>query len=183
METLNRRYGLLIVAVLVLTVSACAPKPVIFVAVRESRFRCEGEHGERIKLPLSPESRERLLKFFKNNGDNLSVSTIADPDAERKYRGLLDALGDSRNLVLGDDMSKHIFCDVAAELCRHTSLFAKRQNIRQVIDAREKSPPKIDPITVNDEAYWWVFSHHQVNHQNLLTEVLVMKAIPLRMKR
>jgi len=183
MDKRKRRSRFVMLALVILSISACTPKPVSFVAVRESRFRCEGEHGERIKLPLSPESRERLMKFFKSNGDNLSVSTIADPDAERKYRDLLDALGDSRNLVLGDDMSKHIFCDVAAELCRHTNLFAKRQNIRQVIDAREKSPPKIDPITVNDEAYWWVFSHHQVNHQNLFTEVLVMKAIPLRMKR
>jgi hypothetical protein len=178
----NNQRWLLIVTLLV-SFSACAPRPAVYVAVRESRFRCEGERGERIKLPLSPESRERLMTFFRNKGDNLSISTVADPEAERKYRDVLDSLGDSRNLVLGDDLSKHVFCDVAVELCRHTSLFAKLQNIRQVIDARQKSPPILDPIAVNDQTYWWVFSHHQVNHQNLLTEILVMKAVPLRMKR
>src|SRR5262249_16775362 len=147
-----------LILTLLLGVSACTSKPVTYVAVRESRFRCEGDQGARIKLPLSPESREQLMKFFRSKGDTLSVSTLADPDAERKYGDVVGWLADSPNLIVGDDLSKHVFCDVAAELCRHTNLFAGRQNIRQVIDAREKSPPKIDPIAVNDETYWWVFS-------------------------
>jgi hypothetical protein len=183
MKKHNRQSLLLVVAMLLLSISACTPKPVAYVAVREARFRCEGERGERIKLPLTPESRGRLLTFFRNGGVNDSASTAADPEAEKRYRPVLDSLSDTNNLILGDDLSRHVFCEVAVELCRHTSWFAKRQNLRQVIDARETGPPKIDPVAVMDDSYWWVFSQRQVNGQHVLTELLVMKAIPLRMKR
>lgn len=183
MKEYKRHCGLLVIPLLLLSVSACTPKPVAYVAVREAKFRCEGERGERIKLPLTAESRERLMSFFRSGGVSDSVSTLVDPEAEKKYGPVLDSLGDSHNLTLGDDLSKHVFCDVAVELCRHSTWFAKRQSIRQVIDARETGPPKIDPVAVMDDSYWWVFSHRQVNGHHVFTELLVMKAIPLRMKR
>jgi hypothetical protein len=183
MNEYNRQSLLPIIALLLLNMSACSPRPVAFVAVREAKFRCEGDSGQRIKLPLTPESRERLMKFFRSGGVSDSVSTLVDPEAEKKYGPVLDSLGDSHNLTLGDDLSKHVFCEVAVELCRNSTRFAKRQSIRQVIDARETGPPKIDPVAVLDDSYWWVFSHRQVNGQHVFTELLVMKAIPLRMKR
>lgn len=184
MKKHNRQSALLMmISLLLLSISACTPKPVAYVAVREARFRCEGEQGERIKLPLTPESRDRLLKFFRSGGVSDSVSTLADPEAEKKYRPVLDSLSDTNNLILGDDLSRHVFCEVAVEMCRRTSWFAKRQSIRQIIDARETGPPKIDPVAVMDDSYWWVFSHRQVNGQHVFTELLVMKAVPLRMKR
>jgi hypothetical protein len=183
MKEYNRQPALLIIALLLLSLSACTPRPVAFVAVREAKFRCEGERGQRIKLPLTAESRERLMKFFRSGGVSDSVSTLVDPEAEKKYGPVLDSLGDNHNLTLGDDLSKHVFCEVAVELCRNSTRFAKRQSIRQVIDARETGPPKIDPVAVMDDSYWWVFSHSQVNGQHVFTELLVMKAIPLRMKR
>ena len=178
-----RRDGAFIITLLLLSVSGCGPKPVTYVAIREARFRCEGEQGARLQLPLTRESRDRMMAFFKNGGVNDGVSTLVDPEAEKKYGPVLDALSDSRNLVLGDDLSRHNFCDIAAELCRRTNLFAKRQTTRQVIDAREKSPPKIDPVAVMDDQYWWVFTSRQINHQNILTELLVTKAVARQVKR
>jgi hypothetical protein len=139
------------------------------VTVREAKFRTEVNRNERLKLPLSGESRERLLRFFKAGGDTDRIGReIADPEAEKRYAGLLDLLSDPRNLALEDLTEKQTF----------KNWFSKRP-IRQVIDAREEAPPAIDPVAVTDDRYWWVFYHRQKK----LVELLVFKAIPTQMKR
>ncbi len=86
-----------------------------------------------------------------------------------KAGGDTDRIGsDPQNLSLEDLTERQIF----------KSWFAGRP-IRQVIDSREEAPPAIDPIAVTDERYWWIFYHHQKK----LVELLVVKAIPMRMKR
>lgn len=152
-----------------LIVAGCSARPVTYVTVREAKFRTEAKRSDRLKLPLSVESRERLMRFFRAGGDTDRVGRdIADPEAENRYTPLLDKLSDPQNLSLEDLTEKQTF----------KNWFAKRP-IRQVIDAREEAPPAIDPIAVTDDKYWWIFYHHQKK----LVELLVVKAIPTRMKR
>jgi len=159
----------LFIAIVVLVVSGCGGRPVTYVTVREAKFRTEVSRTDRLKLPLNGESRERLLRFFKAGGDTDRIGReIADPEAEKRYTPLLDKLSDPQNLSLEDLTERQIF----------KSWFAGRP-IRQVIDSREEAPPAIDPIAVTDERYWWIFYHHQKK----LVELLVVKAIPMRMKR
>lgn len=152
-----------------LLVAGCSARPVAYVAVREAKFRTEVNRSDRLKLPLTVESRERLLRFFKAGGDTDRIGRdIADPEAETRYSPLLDMLSDPRNLSLEDLTEKQTF----------KNWFSKRP-IRQVVDAREEAPPAIDPVAVTDDRYWWIFYHHQKK----LVELLVIKAIPTRMKR
>ncbi|HXU39255.1 MAG TPA: hypothetical protein VN937_23070 [Blastocatellia bacterium] len=152
-----------------LIVAGCSTRPVTYVTVREAKFRTEVNSRDRLKLPLSVEARERLLRFFKAGGDTDRIGReIADPDAERRYAALLDKLSDPVNLSLEDLTEKQTF----------KNWFSKPP-IRQVVDAREEAPPAIDPVAVTDDKYWWIFYHHQKK----LVELLVVKAIPPRMKR
>jgi hypothetical protein len=152
-----------------LIVAGCSARPVTYVTVREAKFRTEANRSDRLKLPLSIESRERLLRFFRAGGDTDRIGRdIADPEAENRYTPLLDKLSDPQSLSLEDLTEKQTF----------KNWFAKRP-IRQVIDAREDAPPAIDPVAVTDDKYWWIFYHHQKK----LVELLVVKAIPTTMKR
>lgn len=156
-------------AAALLVVAGCSARPVTYVTVREAKFRTEVNRNERLKLPLTTESRQRLLRFFKAGGDTDRIGReIADPEAEKRYTPLLDLLSDARNLALEDLTEKQTF----------KNWFSKRP-IRQVIDAREEAPPAIDPVAVTDDRYWWVFYHRQKK----LVELLVFKAIPTQMKR
>jgi hypothetical protein len=52
--------------------------------------------------------------------------------------------------------------------------------LRQVIDAREESPPAISPVAVGDGRYWWIF----YQHQKRLVELLVtLSAEPRKPQR
>ena len=162
------RYKLFL-AVGLLVVAGCSARPVTYVTVREAKFRTEVKRSDRLKLPLTVDSRERLLRFFKAGGDTDRIGRdIADPEAEKRYTPLLDVLSDPGNLSLEDLTEKQTF----------KNWFSKRP-IRQVIDAREEAPPAIDPVAVTDDKYWWIFYHHQKK----LVELLVVKAIPTQMKR
>lgn len=159
----------LFLAVGLLIVAGCSTRPVAYVTVRESKFRTEVNRSDRLKLPLSVEARERLLRFFKAGGDTDRIGReIADPEAEKRYTQLLDMLSDPGNLALENLTEKQTF----------KNWFSKPP-IRQVVDAREEAPPAIDPVAVTDDKYWWIFYHHQKK----LVELLVVKAIPTRLKR
>ena len=159
----------LFLATVLLVAAGCSARPVTYVTVREAKFRTEVNRSDRLKLPLTGDSRERLLRFFKAGGDTDRLGReIADPEAEKRYSPLLDMLSDPRNLALEDLTEKQTF----------KNWFSKRP-IRQVIDAREEAPPAIDPVAVTDDKYWWIFYHHQKK----LVELLVVKASPTRMKR
>jgi len=156
-------------AVGLLIIAGCSTRPVTYVTVREAKFRTEVNRSDRLKLPLSAESRERLLRFFKAGGDTDRIGRdIADPEAEQRYTPLLNKLSDPGNLSLEDLTEKQTF-----------KLWFSKRPIRQVIDAREEAPPAIDPVAVTDNKYWWIFYHRQKK----LVELLVVKAIPTQMKR
>lgn len=164
----KRSRGLLITA-LALTLWGCATPEVAYVPVRESRFRSEVTSQERIRLPLTAELRERLLKFFRAGGDTDRIGRdIADPEAETRYGPLLDLLSDPQHLALADLTEKDTY-----------KAWFQGQAVRQVIDAREESPPTIDPVAMTDGKYWWVFFHRR----RALTELLVIKALPSHMAR
>jgi len=154
---------------LLLSFPGCCPRSTVYVPVREARFRTESTRIDRIKLPLTAEARDRLLKFLKAGGDTDRIGMdIVDPGAESRYTPLLDLLSNPVNLALEDLTQRQTYA----------KWFGKSM-VRQVIDAREDSPPAIDPVAVTDGKYWWVFYHHQKR----FTELLVIKAIPQQMKR
>ncbi len=159
----------LLITALALTLGGCFTPEVAFVPVREARFRSEVTSQERIRLPLTAESRGRLLKFFQAGGDTDRIGRdIADPEAETRYSPLLDLLSDPRYLTLADLTEKDTY-----------RAWLQGEVVRQVIDAREESPPTIDPVAMTDGKYWWVFFHRRRE----LKEILVIKALPSRMPR
>ncbi|MBI1788411.1 MAG: hypothetical protein HYR60_12790 [Acidobacteria bacterium] len=154
-------------AALALLLSGCAPGPVAYVAVREARFRSEVKAA--VPLPLTSDSRERLLKFLRAGGDTDRIgSEDVEPDAAKRYLPLLDLLSDPANLALENLTEKGTF-----------QRWFPGRRIRQVIDAREESPPALDPVAVTDGKYWWIFTHHQKK----LSTLLVVKAIPRQIRR
>ena len=78
---------------------------------------------------------------------------------------VLDRLSDGRFLALADITDRDTY---GTWFCGPT--------IRQVVDAREKSPPTIDPVAVTDGRYWWIFYHQKKE----LKWLLVVKAVPTR---
>jgi len=165
---MRRRPGMLTVVLVLLSVWGCAT-PVTYVPVREARFRSEVARAERIQLPLGAESRAKLMAFFRAGGDTDRIGQdLIDPEAPTRYPPLLDLLSDPKNLAMEELTEKDTY----------RKWFGGRA-IRQVIDAREESPPAIDPIAVTDEKYWWIFYHRRKQ----LTELLVIKAIPRTLER
>jgi hypothetical protein len=164
-----KRVKFIITVAILLFSFGCSSALVSYIAVREERFRSEATQCDRIKLPLDEESRSRLFNFFKAGGDKDRIGTeIVDPSAEMHYAPLLDMLSSPHHLRTEDLMEKHVFKDWFSDTV-----------VRQVIDAREESPPIIEPIAVTDGKYWWIFFHHH----GKLTELLVVKAIPHQMER
>jgi hypothetical protein len=161
---MRTRSSVVLVTALVLTLVGCCPVHVAYVPVREARFRSEATKQDRLQLPLTPESRERLLAFLRAGGDTDRLGQeIVDPEAERRYAPLLDLLADPRTLTLANLTEKGTY-----------RAWFPGPVVRQVIDAREEAPPAIDPVAVTDGRYWWVFFPR---HQEL-KELLVIKAIP-----
>ena len=164
-----KKFTFLLVVILLLSNISCSSVQVPYVAVREAKFRSERTQSERIKLPLTIESRKRLIDFLKAGGNTgLIGKEIVDPGAERHYAELLNMLSDTQNLSLQDLTENETFSDWFPDI-----------PIRQVIDAREEAPPIIDPVAVTDGKYWWIFYHR---HKQLI-ELLVIKAIPHEIKR
>lgn len=164
-----KRIASFIVILILFADLGCATVPSTYVAVREGRFRSELSRDDRISLPLDEVSRNRLIAFLKAGGDKEKIGMeIVDPDAERYYTPLLDLLSDPDKLNLEDLTEKRTF----------ESWFSDGV-VRQVIDAREDSPPVIDPVAVSDGKYWWIFYHR---HKKL-TGLLVVKEIPVKQER
>jgi len=162
----NRR--LYIAAILAVSLSACGH--VRYVPVREARFRTETARSERLQLPLTAAGREKLLAFLRAGGDSDRIgNTLVDPAAETHYGPLLDRLAASAPLTLDDLTEK-----------RTLRPWLAGRVLRQVIDAREESPPAINPVAVGDGRYWWVF----YQRQKRLVELLVtLSAEPRKPQR
>jgi hypothetical protein len=114
------------------------------VSVREAQLRSDD-----LRLPLSKDDHEHLLKFLVAGGnrDLLEDGDTQDPGISKRYAPLLSLLTDEANLD-PDDL-------------RGPALGAwfPKEPIRQVIDARAARPPVADaPFAVTDGMYWWVFS-------------------------
>lgn len=162
---MNRKMHILAATFVALALWGCRG-PVAFVAVREARFRSEMKSEDRLQLPLTAEERQRLMAFLRAGGDTDRIGTeVVDPEAEKHFSPLLDRLSDKQYLALEDiterDTYGRWFCG---------------QRLRQVVDAREESPPIIDPVAATDGRYWWIFYHHKKE----LKWLLVVKTIPKR---
>jgi hypothetical protein len=85
------------------------------------------------------------------------------------YGPLLDRLADPAPLTLDDLLEK-----------RTLRTWLSGPVLRQVIDAREESPPAISPVAVGDGRYWWIF----YQRQKRLVELLVtLSADPRKPQR
>ena len=147
-----------IVATLVIGLAACHAR---YVPVREARFRTEMTRGERLQLPLTAPAREKLLRFLRAGGDTGRIgNTLVDPTAEARYGPLLDRLADPTPLTIADLTEK-----------RALKKWLSGAVLRQVIDAREESPPAMSPVAVADGRYWWIF----YPRQKRLVELLVTR--------
>jgi hypothetical protein len=119
--------------------------------------------NQSLSLPLSKADREWLIAFLRAGGDKDRIGTDAvAPDADSRYRQLLALLSDEDYLSLGCITDDGTY-----------SAWFGRSLVRQVIDAREDSPPAIDPVAVTDGTYWWIF---RVQHRRL-SSLLVEKDI------
>ena len=136
---------------------------VAYVPVREERFRSEACACDRLQLPLTAEGRSRLVRFLRAGGDTDKFgSEVVAPDAEERYAGLLALLADGSHLALPELL----------EGSSYQEWFGSSR-VRQVVDAREESPPIVDPVAATDGKYWWIF----FLHKKQATSLLVVKAI------
>jgi hypothetical protein len=148
-----------------LTLGACCTS-VAYVPVREERFRSEVCGCDRLRLPLSDDDRKRLVRFLRAGGDTDRIgSEVVVPDAEDRYGGLLALLADRERLTLPELLEGTFYSTWFGDV-----------RIRQVIDAREESPPIMDPVAATDGKYWWIFYLEGKKAQHLL----VVKALPTR---
>lgn len=138
------------------------------VAVPEQQFRSEEALSDRIALPLTAESRLALTRFLRAGGNRDDIgSNAVDPDAEARYKALLDLLQNPQGMT-------------TADLADGTVLRARFHGKpeRRVVDAREEAPVFPLPYALSDGRYWWVFFHQE----RKLTGVLVFKAASKRIE-
>jgi len=149
-NALKLKHTVLLVLILFVYLNCCYRYEPSFVAVRESDFR----FGP-VSLPLNQENRTELNLFLVKGGDK-SISDYVDPMAPKRYAGLLDLLSNSE--FLKD------YKNFALEGQRKTTKISKvlKQWLRdpivyQIVDATQKRPPLVNPISITDGSYWWVF--------------------------
>jgi hypothetical protein len=157
---------------LVLILTGCCTTAPLFVTVPEGIFRTEGATRERMDLPLTPQSRQFLVRYLSAGGnrDNMADNTMVDPDADKHYGPLLDLLSRAENLSVSNLTKAGMFA----------KWFPGSPN-RQVVDSRNEAPPAIQPIAFQDDRqkYWWVFYHRRQQ----LDQLMVIKAMPAKMER
>lgn len=163
--------------VLAALLAGCCSTPPASVAVREAIHRSEQSSTNRVALPLTPESRAFLVQFLAS-GRNPSLDadgTVTDPQAATRFGGLLDLLGAGALAV------SNVVADATFRATPAFKPWFPKPALRQVIDAREDSPPALQPYAFLDVTarQWWVFYHRQKR----LTHVLVTRATPDQMER
>ncbi len=133
--------------------AGCPGRRPAYVVVPRAAARSE----EPVALPLDSEGRARLEMFLSRGGHPQAFSLVADRRAA-EHRRTLDALSsvDALAVVTANPAARR-FCDVAAVLCRGTTLFQGQMLVRQVVDAREARRPVRAPLAVRDGNYWWIF--------------------------
>ena len=160
----QRRFFL--VLVVLLAVAGCCHMQAQFVAIPEAVSRSEVQPSERIALPLTPQSRDLLLRFLRAGGNRtrMASNTLVDPAAAQHYGGLLDLLGQPENLTVANLTQGSAFRP-----------WFPSGPIRQVIDARNEAPPAVQPFALLDlqGEYWWIFDHSH----GQLTRLMVIKAM------
>jgi len=163
--------------VLAALLAGCCSTPPASVAVREAIHRSEQSSTNRVALPLTPASRAFLIQFLAS-GRNPSLEadgTVADPRAATRFGGLLDLLSADALAV------SNVIADATFRAAPAFRPWFPKPALRQVIDAREDSPPALQPYAFLDVTgrQWWVFYHRQKR----LTHVLITRATPDKLER
>lgn len=137
--------------IVIFVFTSCAAKhQADFVPVRESDFR----FGP-VSLPLTEDSKKELNLFLIKGGDN-SIEDYVDPKAPKRYEGLVDLLSDSefledsRNFRLKKEKK-------TTKISKQLEQWLRSPIVYQIVDATKKRPPLINPISISDGTYWWVF--------------------------
>lgn len=146
--SIKRRFVFFIVVV-VLFYSACRPKTVPFVVVREADF-----HVGPVELPLNEEGKKNIENFLLKGGDN-SRSDIVDPGVRKTYQGLFALLSDNTFLR----RSKFRRRGEIAEISKILEQWFEKSIVYSIIDSQNKRPLIIAPISLKDKnkKYWWIF--------------------------
>jgi hypothetical protein len=136
-----RWHGQVGLALALCGVIACHPS-ITVVAVPEARFRTEDTNADRLRVPLSDDDRERLVRFLRSGGDRHRPRTVvADPNAAARYADLL-ALLQAPDLTIARFAEAPLFHQPCTD---------------QIVDSREESPPASNrPEACTDGAYWWI---------------------------
>ena len=161
-----------------LLAAGCCSLPPAFVSVREAIYRSEEDTTNRLELPLTAPGRESVLQLLRTGRNQTldNTATMVEPEAEKKYGGLLDLLAGSAPLVVSN-----LVADPKFKATPAFKPWFPKPALRQVIDAREKYSLPLQPYAYLDAEgkYWWVFYHRQKK----LTHVLVTQAAPRKIKR
>jgi hypothetical protein len=144
------------VALLLLSIQACAHRRVPVAVVRETRLRTD------MALPLNDASHAQLIEFLEKGGDNRHADLV-DPKARDRYLPLLRLLSNPDHLA-------------SAELIGTKNTFQKwfpRAFTDQVVDARNAVPASAGVAAVSDGRFWWIFTIRS----GRLAELLVTQSI------
>ena len=163
-----------IVPLVFIFLCACAGKHPAYVAVPQAQFRSE----DHIKLPLSGADVDKLIAYFDHGGNRFGRDTVPDPDNKARQQ-VLFALKDPANLAARTNAPARVFCDMAPALCGQAALFARKDVVQEIVDARDERPPFPRPLAVSDGHYWWIFRHSH----GQFTELLVVRTIERQISR
>jgi hypothetical protein len=130
--------------------SSCHKNRPIFVAVRESDFR----FGP-ILLPLTDAAKKNLTLFLVKGGDH-NVCDYVDPGAPKRYEGLLTLLSDDEFLNNANNLKLDAE-KKSVKISRRLKKWFRDPIVYQIVDATQKRPPLVNPISISDGTFWWVF--------------------------
>jgi hypothetical protein len=180
MRTIANHAAPALLALALLQTAGCCVRRPAYVVMPWKEFQLNPP----VDLPLTPDGRGRLEKFFAKHGNNSLPDTVPDV-AQTDERQFLDALSDPANLTIDLSAPRKQFCDDAQALCRSAPMFRKRPLVRQIVDAEKDRPkPSSQPLAVSDGNYWYIFDWKtSADNRKTLTALKVVRDVDREVTR
>ncbi len=146
----------------------CLHRPSQFVVVPEAVFRTEKSIADRIRLPLTPDGRQRVTNFLAGNASLKYKGGSSDPAVKRELelvKPLLDFLTEHHEHQLSAD-------DIKSGTAGALTSYLGKTFVRQIVDGRnydqrnvfEEPPEGAEwvqyppwPFAFRHGSIWWVF--------------------------